>query len=251
MTRLPLVEPTMFRGLNYILCAMSTRKGGVSAGQFGMNTSFNVGDDLGAVRENRRRFFEAAGCIEDQVVQPKQCHSSVVVAVDGPGWIDGADGLVTNREGLCLGISVADCLPVFLVDPVRRAIAAVHAGWRGSAGSIVQNAVRLMGDRYGTLAPDLKAFLGPSARSCCYEIGPEVAGRFESRFVDHREGRLYLDIAGVNQAQLVEMGLERKNIEIHDLCTITEGELFHSYRRERSRSGRMLGVIMMVSDQTL
>ena len=246
MIHLPIITPKRFDTFDFLRCAMSTRQGGVSTDPLGMNLSFSVGDSPERVRENRRLFLESVGCSDQHVAQPRQCHSARVVAVKEPGWVDAADGLITDQPGLCLAISVADCLPVFLVDPAHRVVGAVHAGWRGTAGGIVQNAVRLMQDTFGTVGSDLTAFLGPSARPCCYEVGSEVAARFDKQFVDRRNGRLYLDIAGANRAQLVEMGVRQDSIEISELCTITEKDLLHSYRRDGSRSGRMLGVITIV-----
>ena len=248
MTRLPIITPKIFQSYDFVRCAISTRRGGVSAEPFGMNLSFSVGDQTETVRENRRIFLEAAGCEEGQLAQPRQRHTSSAVAVVEPGWYDGADALVTDRPGLWLGISVADCLPVFLVDPVHRVVAAVHAGWRGTAGRIVINTVRKMTERYGTVASDLAAFLGPSARSCCYEVGGEVAAQFDEKVVQRRDGRLYLDIARANADQLGQVGVPVQNMEISGLCSITEKELLHSYRRDGSRSGRMLGVMAILSE---
>jgi polyphenol oxidase len=248
MTHLPIITSHIFQRFDFIRCAVSTRRGGTSPEPFGMNLSFNVGDDPGAVRENRRIFLAAAGCDKSQIAQPRQCHSATVVPVARPGWYDASDALVTDRPGLCLGISVADCLPVFLVDPVCHAIGAVHAGWRGTAGHILSNAVRAMQDHFGTVPSNLAAFLGPSARACCYEVGTEVAAQFDKGLVEQRDGRLYLDLIRANVAQLSQAGVSGDNIEVSPLCTITERELLHSYRRDGPLSGRMLGVITMLLD---
>lgn len=240
------MSPKVFEPLEFLRFAMSTRKGGVSAPPYGMNLSYHVGDDPVSVRENRRAFLESVGASEETLAQVKQVHSAAVLRADRPGAYDGADALVSNTRGLWLGISVADCLPVFLADPVHMAVAAVHAGWRGTEGSIVKNAVRLMAEEFGTSEGGLLAYFGPSARACCYEVGPEVARKFSDEVVERRDGRLYLDIVKENVSQLVEMGVSERNIEIDPLCTITEKELLHSYRRDSNRSGRMLGVIGIV-----
>lgn len=241
------MSPKIFEPLGFLRFAMSTRRGGVSHEPYGMNLSFHVGDDPQAVRENRRIFLASVGAGEDCLAQPMQCHSATVLLADHPGPYDASDGLVSNNRGLWLGISVADCLPIFLADPAHKAVAAVHAGWRGSQGAIVQNAVRLMAKQFATTGKDLVAYLGPSARACCYEVGPEVAQNFSDEVVVRRDGRLYLDLVKENMSQLVEAGLSERNIEVNPMCTITEKDLLHSYRRDSSRSGRMLGVIGIVS----
>ena len=241
------MSPKIFEPHGFLRFAMSTRRGGVSAEPYGMNMSYHVGDDPHAVRENRRIFLESIGAGEDSLAQPKQCHCATVLRADRPGPYEASDGLVSNKPGLWLGISVADCLPIFLADPARRAIAAVHAGWRGSERAIAKNAVRLMAKVFGTSASELAVYLGPSARACCYEVGPEVARIFSDEVVVRRDERLYLDIVKDNISQLVEMGVSERNIELNPMCTITEKDLLHSYRRDLDRSGRMLGVIGIVS----
>jgi YfiH family protein len=247
MNHLPVITPTLFESLGFIRCAVSTRRGGVSPEPFGMNLSFSVGDEVANVRDNRRMFFEAVGCNERSLAQPRQGHSANTAVALEAGWYDKADALITNRPGLWLGISVADCLPVFLVDPVRKAVGAVHAGWRGTVGRIVQNAVRSMQRHYGCEGADLLAYLGPSARACCYEVGPEVATQFNQEVVERRDGAIFLDLVKENVRQLTHLGVLWKHIEVSDLCTITETDLLHSYRREGSRSGRMLGLIAIRS----
>ena len=241
------MTPKIFEPLAFLRFAMSTRQGGVSAEPYGMNLSYHVGDDPQAVRENRRLFLASVGAGEGSLAQPKQCHSARVMRADRWGPYESCDGLISNRRGLFLAVSVADCLPIFLADPVHKAIAAVHAGWRGTEAAIVTNAVRLMAREFGTSGSDLVAYLGPSARSCCYEVGPEVAQKFRDHVVERREGRLYLDIVKENVSQMVDVGVQERNIEVNPMCTITEKLLLHSYRRDSSRSGRMLGVIGIVS----
>jgi len=241
------MSPKIFEPHRFLRFAMSTRRGGVSAEPYGMNLSYSVGDDPQAVRENRRIFLKSFGAGEDSLAQPRQCHSATVLRADRPGPYEASDGLVSNKRGLWLGISVADCLPIFLADPVNKAIAAVHAGWRGSQQGIVKSAVRLMANEFGTSGSELVVYLGPSARACCYEVGLEVAGKFSGEVVERRDGRQYLDIVKENICQLLEMGISERNIEVNPMCTITEKDLLHSYRRDLDRSGRMLGVIGIVS----
>jgi hypothetical protein len=246
MNELTLIRSELLGKFMQVRCAVSTRKGTQNGSPFGMNMSYSVGDQTSAVDENRRRFFSALDVPADRVASPGQCHSSQIALVTDPGRIDATDALITETQDLWLAISVADCTPVFLADPGRSAVAAIHAGWRGSAESIVVKAVERMKAEFGTAPKDLLAFIGPSAGACCYEVGDEVAGRFRAAVVQIRNEKRYLDLKLENAEQLKDSGVSGSNIEISPLCTICNPELLHSYRRDGKRSGRMMGVIGMV-----
>lgn len=228
---------------------MSTRQGGVSPEPLGMNLSFRVGDDRNHVEENRRRFFGALGFDPQHVAIPHQCHSSNVQSVNLPGEYDSCDGLVTATRNLPLVITVADCLPVVLFDPEAAVLGHVHAGWRGSARGIVSEAVALMKNKFGASPDSMVAYLGPSAGVCCYEVGQDVAEAFLPDQLEIRKERMYLNLKKVNKDQLLESGLGEENIEISSSCTICTPELFHSYRRDRNKSGRMMAVVSIVGNE--
>lgn|SRR5208283_2526188 len=230
-----------------IVFGMSTRAGGRSPGGLGMNLSFNVGDDKVNVVENRRLFFGALHIGLDELAFPMQCHSNTVRAIQTWGGYEECDGLVTNEFGVFIVISVADCVPIFLFDPVTRMVAGIHAGWRGTSSGIVKNGIVLMKDKFGTDPKNLIAFVGPAAGKCCYEAGEEVAGMFDRAFVVKTEsGKWKVDLKNANRQQLEAEGVLSTNIEVHEGCTIHESEKFHSYRRDGEASGRMMGVIGIV-----
>ncbi|MEX1138439.1 MAG: peptidoglycan editing factor PgeF [Bacteroidota bacterium] len=247
MNELSVIRSELLDKFDQLRCAVSTRKGSLNGSSFGMNMSYNVGDQPTAVDENRRRFFFALNVPVDRLAIPGQCHSSHVVNVKTPGRIDATDALVTDARNLWLAISVADCTPVFLADPVKGAVAAVHAGWRGSAESIAAKAVERMKAEFGTAPEDLVAFIGPAAGVCCYEVGEDVAGRFASNVSQIRNGKKYLDLKLENARQLRDAGIPDHKIDISPLCTICNHDL-HSYRRDKDRSGRMMGVIGLVEN---
>jgi YfiH family protein len=224
---------------------LSTRHGGVSPEPYGMNLSFAVGDDEGRVEENRKRFFGSLGINLESAAIPGQIHSNRVLKVDEPGRYPECDGLITDRPGVYCCVSVADCLPVFLVDPQRPAVGAVHAGWRGTVAGIAEVAVELMQRTFMSKPENLLAFIGPGADVCCYEVGAEVAERFPQGTVILREGKWFGDLKNANREQLVRCGFLEKNIELNQSCTISDS-LFHSYRRDGKKSGRMMGVIGLV-----
>lgn len=245
MNELPLIRSGLLDRFPQFRCALSSKRGTGSDDEFGWNMSYNVGDRREVVDANRRRFFSVLDIPPDRLAIPRQCHSSRVEAVTAPGYVDATDGLITDHQNLWLAISVADCTPVFLVDPVQNVVAAVHAGWRGSAGMIVSKAVETMKSGFRTKPEDLVVFIGPSAGVCCYEIGEDVAGRFGSEVLQERDGKRFLNLKDENARQLREAGIRERNIDVSPICTICNRD-FHSYRRDRDRSGRMMGVVGIV-----
>lgn len=237
------IRPAIFASFARLRCGVSTRLGGVSPEPLGMNLSYRVGDDPARVARNREIFFGALGIPVNALAVPGQVHGAVLRHVTAPGEYPECDALVTSVPGVFCCISVADCLPIFLFDPRRRVVAAVHAGWRGTAAGVGAEAVRAMRAAHGSAPDDLVAFIGPGASACCYAVGEEVAGRFRAEHLRRTAGEVYADLKAANAAQLAEEGVRADRIEIHPSCTISEPTLFHSYRREGSRSGRMMGVI--------
>lgn len=224
------------------LFAMSIRNGGVSPPPLGMNLSFGVGDEEGNVRANRGLFFGRLGIRENDLAIPGQVHGTTVRVVDSPGRVESCDGLTTGRKGVFLCVTVADCMPVVLVDRRAHAFAVVHAGWRGTAGGIAGLAVKAMVREFQTDPSDVVAYLGPAAGSCCYEVGDDVAGHFPSEAVARRDGKLFVDLQHANLLQIRHAGVDQSRVEASNLCTICNSDRFHSFRRDGSRSGRMMAV---------
>lgn len=176
---------------------------------------------------------------ESETATLKQVHSSKIVYAEGrTGVLAEADALIDDSAGSILAIKTADCLPILLVDPKRRAIAAVHAGWRGTARKIVQETIREMLRRFDSAPGDLHAAIGPGIGECCFEVGPDVA--FE--LVGKRE-RAHVDLAGINRRQLLESGLDASRIYSAGMCTACLADEFFSYRREREAAGRMISTV--------
>lgn len=181
-----------------------------------------------------------------RLIMLKQIHSArVVPALDGAGYIGEGDALVTNHPGTIIGVRTADCVPILLADVKHRAVASVHAGWRGSAEQIVTRAVSEMHSRFETRPGDLYAAIGPSIRKCCYEVGPEVARQFSPWFpaLASINGSSKLDLPEANRRQLIEAGLSETRIFSEAPCTFCTPGAFHSYRRDGERAGRMVSAI--------
>ena len=164
----------------------------------------------------------------------KQIHSAVVLVAAQSGCAGDGDALVTDRVGLPISVRTADCYPVLLADERNRAVAAVHAGWRGTAAQIVPRTLEEMQIRFGTEAADVYAAIGPGIGGCCYEVGEEVALQFGLK----KAGRI--NLAQMNHRQLVALGVPEAHIDILGGCTKCDSHLFHSFRRDRDRAGRMV-----------
>ena len=168
----------------------------------------------------------------------RQVHSDVCVAARGrTGPMGEGDAVLENAPGHLAGVKTADCLPILLVDEEHRAVAAVHAGWRGTVSGIVRAAIGKMREEFGTRAAHVHAAIGPGIGKCCYEVGPEVAVQFGAT------GRAKIDLAEENRRLMIEAGVPGAQIQTAGLCTMCSVEDFHSYRRDKERAGRMLSVV--------
>jgi YfiH family protein len=167
----------------------------------------------------------------------KQIHSSLSIVADRPaGCVGEGDGILTADPGVTVSIRTADCFPILLADRANRAVAAVHAGWRGTAAEVVVEALRRMCDEFGTTPVDISAAIGPGIGACCYQVGEEVARRFG------KESAGRLDLAAENLRQLIEAGVPRTHIHLMGACTFCDRR-FHSWRRDGERAGRMISYI--------
>ncbi|GGA65885.1 laccase domain protein [Edaphobacter acidisoli] len=249
----------------------STRRGGVSTiyeRPGDLNLGWTKEDDPALVAENRRRFFEsvcgtnAAG----QMVTVRQVHSATVRVLrgdespletpEGKAVLEG-DGLMTAVPGLMLAVGTADCVPVLVVDTRLRVVAALHAGWRGTAAGITEAGVAQMREEYGSRVEDMVAAVGPSIGACCYAVGEEVREKFRARFAyaeelfEVRDSQLYVNLWEANRRQLLGAGLTDAQISVVGECTAcardAEGLRYFSHRGERGVAGRMLSLVGVVS----
>lgn len=177
----------------------------------------------------------------------RQVHGNAVIRIDRvPEEILEGDALITNQPNLPIGVRTADCVPILIEDRKTGAIAAVHAGWKGTAKRIVQVAIEALMQEYGSRPEDLGASIGPAIGGCCYEIGPEVAEALEKlpgqeTCLTKRDGKIYADLKALNSFQLKELGVTE--IEQTEHCTRCNEELFYSYRRNGPHAGRMIAGI--------
>jgi len=258
MVSVPYLSIPAFQDMRFISAAVSTRIGGVSQNPYySLNLGYHVGDTHDSVAENRRRFCNKLDIDVGSMVISQQIHGNTTIVIDdshkGHGAyghedaISGADAMITTSRGIALAVFTADCVPVMVVDPVRKAIGIAHAGWRGALHKIAARTVLKMRDTFGTQPTDCLVALGPSIGPCCYRTGEDVISQFRSAFgpaVCIAEDRLDLQLAV--ELQLAHAGVEKSNISSSRLCTACNTDLFYSYRAEGGQTGRMMSVIMLI-----
>jgi YfiH family protein len=178
---------------------------------------------------------------QEDMASLKQIHSAVVLGAVRAGMAGEGDALVTAQARVPVSIRTADCYPILLADPRHFAVAAVHAGWRGTAARIVVRTIDQMRARFGTDAADLRVAIGPGIGGCCYQVGVEVARQFGLE----EAGKI--DLAEMNHRLLVENGVAAERIQVLGGCTRCDADLFHSFRRDKESAGRMVSWIARVS----
>ena len=177
--------------------------------------------------------------LDNNLAYSSQVHSNSIGIVESPGMIGEYDSLITKKYGILLAIQVADCLPIFIADKNKSIIGLIHAGWRGSNLGVTRDTIALIKKDFHVSPTDIITFIGPSIRSCCYEVGEEVAGRFDSKhLIRNSNNHYYLDLVDVNLEQLKIAGLKNHNIRIDKRCTRCSKGLLHSFRRDGQRAGR-------------
>lgn len=244
--------------------AFSTRIGGVSKDQYStMNLSFTVGDDAKQVVENFHIFGNTIKIPTDNMVYSHQTHTTNVMRVNshhkGMGIIkerdfSDIDGIITDEKGLCLVTSYADCVPLYIYDPIKEAIGLSHAGWRGTVGNIANNTVNLMIKEFGTNPKDLQVFIGPSICADCYEVSEDVAEEFAKAYgkavfdgilIPKDNGKFKLNLHAANYMNFVKAGVDENNISVTDVCTCCNEELLFSHRASKGKRGGLCAFLML------
>ena len=237
------------------------RTGGRSAANYSsLNLGLNSGDTRENVITNRNTLCKALNISTDRLIFPKQTHTPTVKVITGDFFAIGendqkqflgeTDALITNLKGFCIAVKTADCVPVLLYDPKRKVVAAIHAGWRGTAQNIVFKAIQKMIKEFGSDPADLMAGIGPSISPDVYEVGKEVYSQFDPEFyldtIPIRPDKRLLDLWKANRHQLITGGIPVGQIETAQLCTWSDSDRFFSARRDGSKTGRMATGIMLL-----
>lgn len=240
-----IIRSNLFQNFPELVFGFSTKSGGVSPEPYCLNLSLSVGDDAENVKRNRKIFFNELGIIEDHVTFQKQIHSTVINYSDSPKHFDGCDAVYSDKKNNFLAVGVADCIPVFLYEPVKKVVAGVHSGWKGTHGKILTLTIKELVSKFNIDTSFLVVYIGPGISQANYETGEDVGKLFDDDVKYFKNGKYFLDLKKDNYNQLISAGLKKENIEVSNLCTYKEKDLLHSYRRDREKSGRMFGVIGM------
>ena len=250
-----------------VTAIFTTRNGGVSGttpdSEYYRSLNMRLDSEKDSqtnVTENYRIVTSSQGFTADGVLSLNQKHNDSIIVVDEDiiksrtdPVIGEADAMLTNIRGVMLSIRIADCVPILLYDSANGVIGAVHAGWHGSYKQIVAKAVRLMKERYGIDLNNIQAAIGPAIGVCCYEVGTDLYERFQKelggktdRFFKVEPGKKpFLDLKEMNKSFLIEAGIPERNIEVSELCTMCNPELFYSHRRSGEKRGTMAALIGM------
>ena len=282
---LQILELLPFTKFDWLVHGFSTRSGGASVLESAppqrphaekvLNLGYTDWDRRDRVDENRRRFLTAFDRAESPLVTLRQIHSDVAHVISKPpADSPKGDAVATSAPGLLLSIQTADCIPILLVDPRHRAVAAVHAGWRGTLARVAAKMLGRMQMEFSTRPVEVLVAIGPGIGQCCYEVGPDVVKEFAAQFAQAKSWfdgpfdalassedpnplpwltmmppghqppplRCHFALKAANASLLIDAGASPKNIFISDLCTSCRTDLFFSYRRESS-TGRMLSAI--------
>lgn len=244
-----------------VVAFSTTRKGGCSEGLYAsMNVNAFCGDSADAVRANREALADSLGITPERLIIPHQVHGTELRQI-GPEFfslpedvkrmlLEGIDGVLTAMPGTCVGVSTADCIPVLLHDPVRHAVAAVHAGWRGTLQRIVQKMVAELRAAFLTDPATLEAVIGPGISLARFEVGDEVYAQFAEAGFDmdriaQRTDKWHIDLPACNRMLLEEAGLASDHIRMSDVCTYDNADLYFSARRLGVETGRIYTGILL------
>ena len=261
--QVPLLHFPLLEKCSFITHAFTTRMGGVSTGDCtSMNLSFTRGDDEAAVRENYRRIAAALGTDAKQFVCSDQTHTTNVrratKADAGKGVVipkdyTDVDGLITNEPGIVLSTFYADCVPLYFVDPVHRAIGLSHSGWRGTVNKMGQVTIEAMKREFGSKPEELYCAIGPSICQDCYEISRDVAEEFMKAFPEHvndillqkSEEKFQLDLWKANEIVMLESGILPEHLAVTNICTCCNPTELFSHRASKGKRGNLAAFLMI------
>lgn len=262
MEGVPLLTYPLLEKTEFVTHGFTTRMGGVSEGYCStMNISTTRGDTPEAIEENRKRLARALGVNVEDFTYTHQTHTTNVAVVReedrGKRFME-TDGMVTNVPGICLVTFYADCVPLYFVDPVHRAIGLSHSGWRGTVGRMGQVTLEKMKEVYGTRPEDVYAAIGPSICQDCYEVSGDVIEEFQKSFsksvwpqlfYKKENGKYQLNLWKANQLVLTEAGVAEQKIAVTNLCTHCNPEILFSHRSTGVKRGNLSALLAIKREE--
>lgn len=259
---LPMHQAKTISWLPGVVQGFTTRRGGVSQAPYDtLNLGAHVGDAPTDVHTNRLKLWEALEFTEDRVAMAEQVHGDQVAVVreESQFLVPGADALITNVPNTLLMMLYADCVPIYLVDPVTRSIGLIHAGWRGTVAGVVGKTVAALGENFGVSPRACLAAIGPCIGGDSYEVGPEVAAQFSHMIAQQASvimvprneftGTFNLNLRQAIFSQLLHAGVRAEYIAVNDEDTLRNKREFYSYRRDGAQTGRMAAYLALRTPQ--
>jgi len=256
------LQSPLLSNCDFLEHAFCTRRGGASRDDYkSLNMSFREGDEEFRVLQNWDRLATAFAIPMEQFLVVNQVHGGAIFVIKPHGSYFSTrdelnyDAIVTSRTDLAICIKTADCVPVFIVDQVKKVIAVVHAGWKGTALEISAKVIRLMQKQYGCLPTDILAAIGPSIGKCCYDVDQATADAFRKQnnselFLQQgpKKDKWMLDLPEANRRQILDTGVPESNIEVSGYCTVCNQDMFFSHRGSGGITGRQVNFMMIKSN---
>lgn len=244
LNKLFIDKPKIFAQFPNVVFGFSKKVNNTIEDNFNLNMSLSIGDNEENVVANREKFFNSIGLTSKNVVIQKQTQSNTVNIIEKFEDNLEGDALITKTKNLGLAISTADCTNIYLYDPKENIIAAVHSGWMGTEKKILEKTLKILINQFNVSPKNIYAYFGPSICQLNYEVGSDFSSKFQKKHFIEKRDRLFLDLKEANKDMLTQIGVPLPQIEISKICSF-ENKNFHSYRRDKNKSGRALGIISL------
>lgn len=235
-------KPKIFSQFPILIFGMSKKVNHSLNDVFSFNMSKSINDNESLVKSNRQKLFAQLGLNTENVIVQKQNHSDIINLVNSFSTNLEGDALITNKADLGLAVSTADCTNIYLYDSKQKVIAAVHSGWMGTEKKILMKTLNSMSNNYNTNPKNVFAYFGPSICQDNYEVDEDFKNKFDSKYLKNKGRKYLLDLKQANMDMLTDVGVPMTQIEISEICSF-KNQNFHSYRRDKDRSGRAFGII--------
>ncbi len=248
------IIPKIFQQFPELIAVESNRKGGVSKAPFSsLNLGLHTDDKPENILENRKIFFENLGIKMSRVTQSEQVHKDKILKVTRSKVYEGYDALITENSNTFLTVTVADCTPILIYDAKNQAVAAVHAGWKGTVLDITAKTIQRMREEFKTNPKDCYVYVGTCIDENSFEVGEDVAAMFtyDLKRLDKsgRKPKFYVDLKKANVTQLLKCGVPENQIEVSPFSTVLDNDAYFSHRKEKGKTGRMIAMIGVKKDK--
>jgi polyphenol oxidase len=240
--------PKIFQQFPELIAVESNRHGGVSRASYAsLNLGLFTEDKPENVQENRTRFFESLGIKPSRVAHSHQVHRDRILKVTRCKAYEGYDAMITINKNSFMSVTVADCTPILIYDAKNQAVAAVHAGWKGTVADITAKTIQMMQLEFNTKPTDCYAYVGTCIDESSFEVGEKVAELFAYEFKtmvkNGRKVKFFVDLKKANAAQLMKCGVPENQIEISSFSTVLDNYDYFSHRKEKGKTGRIMALI--------